>query len=230
MREVRDAGATKGVVLSQYIASLVLTRSQLLARKAKNAGEIADYLQWIKGHFDSTSTVASRESLWTRMSAEVHNSIAHGVEFGVAWGYLTNWWLLECPSSNLRWDGFDRFTGLPRAWRDMEEGAFSANGIPPNLEDDRVTWHVGDVEDTIQELDLTSSEAEKLIIFFDLDIYEPSKIAWQQIHSHLKPGDMLYFDEAFDRDERRLLDEDVLPNFEFDLIGNTPLALALRVK
>ncbi len=43
-------------------------------------------------------------------------------------------------------------------------------------------------------------------------------------------SDPLYFDEAFDADERRLLDESVLPAGDYSFIGATPIALALRVE
>ena len=34
-------------------------------------------------------------------------------------------------TSGSSWDGFDRFTGLPRAWHDLEERAFDAGGHIP---------------------------------------------------------------------------------------------------
>ncbi len=43
-------------------------------------------------------------------------------------------------------------------------------------------------------------------------------------------SDPLYFDEAFDADERRLRDELVLPAGDYSFIGATPIALALRVE
>jgi hypothetical protein len=50
------------------------------------------------------------------------------------------------------------------------------------------------------------------LILFDLDICEPTAIAWNALSSALRPGDLLYFDGAFDRDERRVLGEMVLPS------------------
>jgi hypothetical protein len=61
-------------------------------------------------------------------------------------------------------------------------------------------------------------------------VYEPSKVAWDWLRPHLRPGDILYFDEAFDADERRLLDDTVLPAGTFDYIGATDMNLALEIR
>jgi hypothetical protein len=163
------------------------------------------------------------------MAHAVGREPVRGIEFGVAWGYGTGWWLNRLSDPELRWDGFDRFTGLPRDWRDLDEGHFDAEGRPPAIDDARVTWHVGDVEDHVTSLALDRSTPFQLVVLFDLDIYEPSKIAWEYLRPHLRPGDLLYFDEAFDSDERKLLDEDVLPSGDFTFVGATPMALAIQV-
>jgi hypothetical protein len=87
-------------------------------------------------------------------------------EFGVAWGYLTLWWTKRLKTSGSKWHGFDRFTGLPRKWEALPEGAFSANGITPEISDERIMWHVGDVEKTIHELPKTSpSTFNRRVVF-----------------------------------------------------------------
>jgi hypothetical protein len=134
------------------------------------------------------------------------------------------------PGVEVRWDGFDRFTGLPRAWRGLDEGAFDTGGRPPDIGDPRVTWHVGNVEDTLIDLTLDRSDGFRLVVLFDLDIFEPSLVAWDYLFGSLRPGDMLYFDEAFDLDERRLLNEYVLPTGGYEPIGATPTGLALQVR
>lgn len=154
----------------------------------------------------------------------------HVIELGVAFGDATRWWLANVgPEVIASWDGFDRFTGLPRAWRDLPAGAIDAGGTTPDIADDRVTWHVGDFEDTIRMMDAGKIADGRRLIYFDFDIYEPSKVAWDWVKPHLRPGDILYFDEAFDRDERRLLNEDVVPSGSYDPIGATSMQLALEV-
>lgn len=202
----------------QYRAARLFARSPALARRAANAGEVADYTNWCRDRFSEVRLHRSREALWATMPP-----VDVGLEFGVAWGYATAWWLRTAVRE---WHGFDRFTGLPRAWHGEAEGAYSAGGKPPDIDDPRVTWHVGDVEDTLPGLAIPDG---RRLLFFDLDIYEPTAFAWTHLAPHLRAGDLLYFDEAMARDERRVLDELVLPSGEYDYLGSTSLALALRV-
>jgi hypothetical protein len=46
----------------------------------------------------------------------------------------------------------------------------------------------------------------------------------------LKVGDILYFDEAFDLDERSLLENHILPSGEFEFVSANWISLALEVK
>ena len=228
--ELRNGGPSRFVTLTQHLAVAVFKRSARVSRKASNIGQIADYISWLKGTFPAVRHFATREELWSVMLIRASSEAIRGVEFGVAWGYGTNWWLTHLSDEHLRWDGFDRFTGLPREWRDMDEGSFNAGGRPPDISDGRVTWHVGDLEDHIDALLFDRTVDKQLLILFDLDIYEPSAVAWEHVKPFLRPGDLLYFDEAFDADERRLLRESVLPSGQFELVGATPMALALCVR
>jgi hypothetical protein len=218
------------VWVPQYLATQLFRISSIVRSKAANAGEIADFTSWISDTFGHARLLSTREQLWQLLAQRVGNRPVHGIEFGVAHGYSTYWWLRRLPGGTVSWDGFDRFTGLPRAWRGLDEGAFDAGGQPPAIEDHRVTWHVGNVEDTLAELVLDRSDPPQLIILFDLDIFEPSLAAWEHVRHALRPGDLLYFDEAFDQDERRLLTEYVLHSGSFTCVGWTPTALALEVQ
>jgi hypothetical protein len=86
------------------------------------------------------------------------------------------------------------------------------------------------IEEKILQLQIANERDYKVIVFFDLDIFEPSLVGWQNVKHSLKNGDILYFDEAFDKDERKLLDEFVLPSGEFEFVGCSWLTLSLRVK
>jgi hypothetical protein len=190
-------------------------------------------LDWLLETFGAMDIVRTKPALWKRMSDRMRSGGAHwhGLEFGVAFGHATDWWLSHHDRSVLStWDGFDRFTGLPRAWRAFPEGAFDAGGRTPAIDDSRVAWHVGDVENTIADLDVERIASGQRLIYFDLDVYEPSKVAWDWLLPYLKPGDLLYFDEAFDHDERRLITESVLPAGSFDLIGATDNNLAIEIR
>jgi hypothetical protein len=194
-----------------------------------NAGEIANYVSWVTEVFGNTGFLPTREKLWEQMAQKVSQGQTRGIEFGVAFGYGSDWWLKRFPKASLRWDGFDRFTGLPRAWRDLDAGTFDAEGRTPDIDDQRVTWHVGDVEDKLKDLTLDRDEEMQLVVLFDLDIFEPSLTAWEYIRDSLRQGDLLYFDEAFDADERRLLNEHILPSGKFECVGATSTGLGLQI-
>ena len=147
-------------------------------------------------------------------------------EFGVAFGYTTNYWLKRSNSKIVSWYGFDRFLGLPRPWRDLPMNAFGANGRPPEIDDPRVVWFIGDVEDQLQIVEIESGP--KLLIF-DLDVYESTNFVWGFLYPYLHPGDLVYFDEAYDFDERRVITESVQKHFELETIGFTHTAIAFKL-
>jgi hypothetical protein len=95
---------------------------------------------------------------------------------------------------------------LRSANREGNRARIDAGGAPPNIPDPRVTWHVGRLEETLPSV--TIDFESPLCVLFDLDLYEPSAFALERLEGELKPGDLLYFDEAYDPwQERRLIDE-----------------------
>ena len=124
-------------------------------------------------------------------------------------------------------NSFDRFIGLPRAWRDMQEGSFTNHGKLPRISDDRINWYKGDVEKTLATVE-KKDLGKPLFVIFDLDIYEPTYSAYIFVKPYLKKGDIVYFDEAFDADENRILKQ-FLKDFKGKLIGTTGMAIALEV-
>lgn len=214
----------------QWVFGLATSRSVWLRNKFNNAGDIADFIGWADSIFPGIPLFRKREILWSKIIPKLSDSSLVGIEFGVAWGYSTNWWLTNHRMDALQWHGFDRFEGLPRPWRGLEAGHFDAGGRTPDITDDRVVWHVGNIEDRITDLDFQTLENNQLIVLFDFDLFEPSLIAWEFIKGALKPGDILYFDEAYDVDERRLINEYILPERDFIPIGMTPAGLAIQVR
>ncbi len=90
-------------------------------------------------------------------------------------------------------------------------------------------FHVGDVRDKITDLNPLELEKSQLIVLFDLDLLAPSLAVWEELRTSLKAGDILYFDEAFDSDEREILREHVLVDFIVVSIGCTSLALDVKI-
>lgn len=226
---VRNTAAPTVVWIYQFVAVQLFRLSARVRRKVMNAGAIANYVSWVIEKFGDVKVFPNKEKLWELMAQRVSTDDVRGFEFGVAFGYSTDWWLKRLPNASLRWDGFDRFTGLPRAWRFLDAGAFDAGGRTPDIDDQRVTWHVGELEDRLADLTLERSETQQRVILFDLDIFEPSLAAWEYIRDSLRRGDLLYFDEAFDDDERRLLDEHILSAGKYECVGMTPTGLGLQV-
>lgn len=225
------AGAPPRITtLIQAVCARRFASSSVLRRKLKNAGDVADFVDWQIERFGSPHIYTRREDLWDTLVKRLQPSEQLTVlEFGVAWGYTTQWWLDRLMGPDVVWHGFDRFTGLPRAWRGLQAGAFDASGQPPTISDPRVRWHVGDVEQTLLHLSGNDLRGPRRLVLFDLDIYEPTLAAWSYVAPWLRPGDLLYFDEAMDDDERRVINELVLPSGAVAYVGATATALALVV-
>jgi hypothetical protein len=85
------------------------------------------------------------------------------------------------------------------------------------------------VEQTLPQLDRNAIASGSRLVLFDLDLYEPTMMAWTWLRPSLSSGDYLYFDEAFDQDERRVLEEAVLPSGEFTYVGGTGHQLLLQI-
>jgi hypothetical protein len=195
-------------------------------RKLAILNECVNHWTWLRSRFGRIDLYARRESLWKLMIDEMKQDRWVVYEFGVAWGYTTNFWLARAGSSVVEWHGFDRFTGLPRGWRELPAGVFDAGGNPPPIDDDRVRWHVGDVESTLPAVAISN---HRKCIIFDLDIYEPTAFVWNCLRSSLAPGDLLYFDESFDHDERKVIEHHVMNDFRIEPIACTPLASCFRL-
>lgn len=208
-------------------------RSTLAAKFLEISGGVASFAMWQKARgLDSGVRLATRQALWKAASAGLRSGKVTVLEFGVASGDATRIWLRMLGNPELRWHGFDTFTGLPTPWirgglRFAEDGTFDAGGTPPAIADPRVTWHTGLVEQTLPaaSIDLTPT----LCVLFDLDLYEPSAFALKWLEPHLKSGDLLYFDEAYDPwHERRLIDEFLGRGHRLRAVGSTGIAMMLE--
>ena len=225
-RDADDSTALSRAVLAILVR--LFNRSKIAQRRLKILVEHVDFSIWVQANFLGATLYQTREKLWKQMQ-KIATEVDGGwdcYEFGVAHGYLTNKWL-QGPSGYIRsWNGFDRFSGLPTNWRELDKGHFNNEGKPPEISDQRISWHVGNVEETLPSVKLTSNPK---IIFFDLDLYDPTLFAWTILKDDLNSKDIIYFDEAFDHDERKVLIEEVLPKFKLKLLGYTPYALALQI-
>jgi hypothetical protein len=229
--EFPDAQPSNIWVKLHPIAARLFRASSTLRYKTANVGDMADFVDWQQRQFgDQPVFFGRREKLWERLTQRLDpNRPLVVLEFGVAWGYSTNWWLRRLGRRDVVWHGFDRFTGNPLAYRQLEQGAFDAGGKPPAIDDERVRWHVGDVEDTLGAVDLAAARDAQWLVLFDIGLYEPTAFAWEAISAYLRPGDIIYLDEPALPGERRVLDEMILPSIGCEPVGATPIALGLVV-
>lgn len=199
-------------------------------------GQSLEFSLWLTRKFKKKVTiVATRDKLWQRIISSCGKDAQITVfEFGVAYGHATKWWLAHCKLLDQHY-GFDTFTGLPRPWRHFPAGAFHANGKPPAISDSRLVWHIGRVEETfsgdiLRSLPTRTNGKTKRVFIFDLDLFEPTRYVLEQVFPQLQDGDILYFDEAADWDERRALLETMDKySIPLELLGATPIAMALQV-
>jgi hypothetical protein len=236
----RFQNAAPGRLSTMVLGNLTksISRWSWISRKFIVLSQSLDFVKWVQSAYKTNqSMTVNREGIWQDAIQELSDIKDSGsllvLEFGVAWGYATNYFMSRFPNDmRIEWFAFDRFTGLPRQWRDHEAGAFDAQGVAPDIDDSRVTFEVGDVEETLKlEKHILPFKDRRKLILFDLDLFEPSLFAWNLIEPYLRSGDILYFDEAFDQDERELLIKYVNKSslIKFELFGYSHLALCIKV-
>lgn len=177
-----------------------------------------------------------RESLWKLIISKIEKKEFEPtiiLEFGVAWGYMTNFFLKRTENYNFKWYGFDSFLGLPDNWESYKKGHFSTDGKPPSIDDPRLKWIIGNVEETCLNMidSQTLFKEQKKLIIFDLDMFEPTEFVLKTISSHLNNGDIIYFDEPNHLDELAILHRLMKKNpGGLEVIMYTPCQIALEVK
>ena len=172
----------------------------------------------------------SREHLWKSFGQTLGESEWIGFEFGVASGDATRTFMKMPYAVNcLQWNGFDTFLGLPDAWGDLPKGAFSTGGHPPLIKNPIVKWHVGLIQETCIKINSLNFLDKKFIVVFDFDLYSASKPAWDVISKFLKAGDVIYFDEAYEADEAKLINEILETDLNLEVLGYTTMGIAYKV-
>ena len=153
------------------------------------------------------------------------------IEFGVFEGALAKYFMKFNSELVESWHGFDTFTGLPKDWGDLPAGTFSTGGETPKIDGMKLHWYVGLVEASKKEIGKAAREISLAkFIIFDLDLYEPSKTAWDCIEHELRPGDVIYFDEAYYYDERNLISEIIdIKQINLKIIGFTIFGVAYLI-
>lgn len=119
------------------------------------------------------------------------------MEFGVRWGTTINSWASDNINKNSSFWGFDTFTGIPEDWGNVKAGSFSMEGEVPGVQDSRVVFHVGLVQDTLPKLLKEFDNSRRLVMHFDFDLYSATLFTMLALQPFFKKGDVLIFDEFF---------------------------------
>ena len=231
VRALDTAPKTFALMRMEFVVRAVQL-SDRLAEMIRNAGEISEFQSWLRASFSGIHYLRRRETLWEKALNSLPDTPLIFIEFGVAKGYIGHYFFTNLLSERpFHWFGFDTFTGLPRAWRGMPPGTFSSDGMVPDLPDGQFRWFKGLVQETMTE-DLISemfSIDGSRILFFDFDLREPTEFVLESVIDLLSVGDLLYFDEAFDGDERAVINQLLSGHRSFEAMGSTATALLLRV-
>jgi len=131
------------------------------------------------------------------------------LEFGVYQGASLRIWLDLIDHPQARFIGFDTFTGLPERWRPTEPaGHFNANGAIPDIKDPRCAFEIGLFQDTLPRFVQQHDLSCRLILNLDADMFTSTLFVLTTLAPHLKPGDILFFDEfSCPLDEFRAFEE-----------------------
>lgn len=195
--------------------------------------EVLEFRIWSNKKFGDITHFKSKhdllDSLIKRANLQPSNS-EEGVfiaEFGVAFGETTKY-LISRIKVPFQYHGFDTFEGLPNAWRRLPAGAMTSDGKLPKILGEDIYFHKGLVQDTIGQVNFQSSLLK--VFIFDLDLYGPTLFAFKHVLPNMRIGDIVYFDEAFDSEERIIIENYFLDKFEFEVIGASPFGLAFEIK
>ena len=218
--------------LKRILFSILIKRLFLEGGKSRVTRLSAEFVFRMHAKYPSAELFHSREKLWNTFGKYLSQQQWIGFEFGVASGDATKTFLkMPYAEKCLGWHGFDTFMGLPSEWGDLPKGAFSTDGVPPQIKSDLLKWHIGRIEDTCTTIDSLSNLDKNFIVIFDFDLYTATKAAWDVIVNHLKSGDIIYFDEAYEADEDQIINEIIeSQQVNLEVIGYTTMGIAFQIK
>lgn len=182
------------------------TRFKTILSKILPDSERLRYLFWLPKleAFHSTygkqgTVVDSRKSLYSQINSDIDDVAIDYCEFGVFKGASMKYWSKLNTNSNSRFYGFDTFSGLPENWENftggLKKGTFDTKGHTPAIDDGRVLFYKGLFQDTLPDF-LTNYDSNNiLVVNIDADLYSSTLFVLTQMHSLLKKGSIVIFDE-----------------------------------
>ncbi len=167
----------------------------------------ADNLDGQFAALKDTPQLSGREEIWgqaaERMGADEPVLV---LEFGVYKGKSMRFWAdkFTNPASSLH--GFDSFRGLPEDWlTKFPQGAFDVQGQTPNIDDDRVAFHVGWIQNTLPVFLDENAEliknAKNVLVHIDVDIYSASLFVLATLWHKLDKFSLMFDEFSVDENQ-----------------------------
>ena len=114
-------------------------------------------------------------------------------------GYTIKYWSTINSNPNSRFYGFDSFEGLPEDWSGafvrVPKGTFNTEGVVPEIEDPRVSFHKGWFQTSLPLFLHTYQSRNRLLVHCDADLYTSTLYVLCTLHNRFKPGSLIIFDE-----------------------------------
>jgi hypothetical protein len=146
------------------------------------------------------------------------------LEFGVADGSSLRSWCAINKHLGSRFFGFDSFAGLPEDWyADRPKGTFDRDGIPPEIVDPRVQFHIGLFQDSLPDFLDSYRPSNRVVIHNDSDLYSSTLYSLTMVERIISPGTVVMFDEFWDalHEYRALSDYSAAYRRAFKIIAAT---------
>jgi len=147
------------------------------------------------------------------------------IEFGVADGGSLRSWCAINQHPESRFFGFDSFTGLPEDWHpERPKGTFNRDGIPPEIADPRVRFHVGLFQDSLPDFLDSYRPSNRVVIHNDSDLYSSTLYTLIMMERIISRDTVVIFDEFWDalHEYRALSDYSAACRRAFRIIAATP--------
>lgn len=119
------------------------------------------------------------------------------LEFGVSSGTSINF-IAELTQETIY--GFDSFYGINEEWNGKKKGAFSTNGVLPEVPS-HVKLIKGMFEDTLSRF-TKPYRGKAAFIHIDSDLYDPCKLIFHYFQPNIVAGTVIQFDEIFNGEPR----------------------------
>ena len=200
MKFIRARGLLKGFFFASRLHTVTYPVSGLL----QLVSGMARLSRWISRHRDVPYSdfytpkfdYAKRFDLYRHViETEQLDGPIDYLEVGVAKGVSFKWWVEANSHPGSRFYGFDTFTGLPEDWGPFKKGDMSAGNQPPDVADPRASFIQGLFQQTLHPFLERKPLQNRMIIHMDADLYSSTLFVLTSLAPHLKPDDVLIFDE-----------------------------------